>query len=119
MLPRCFTSSPTKASCSGVRRAIQPRLNFPSMTMPLWGHSSLVTISSAPVSGSWVMSGCIIAGASGRVHAERSTGHLSQRLEVGGINFTLAQLDELVDAEVENASLAKLNQVGRINLVFA
>src|SRR5215469_5685467 len=113
MLPRCLTSWPTKASCSGVRRAIQPRLNFPSMTMPLSGHSSLVTISSAPVSGSWVMSGCIIDGSSWRMGVKGSTGHLSQRLEVRGVNFTLAQFDDLLKVEIGESSLAQGFDVGR------
>src|SRR5215470_14838060 len=60
MFPRFFTSNSTKSSCSRVRRPIQPRLNCPSMTIPLWGLSSRVTINSLPLTGSCVISGCIL-----------------------------------------------------------
>src|SRR5215831_2174718 len=56
-LPRLRTSRPTKANCSGVRRPTHPRLKAPSITRPLWGASSRVTISSPPVTGSRVISG--------------------------------------------------------------
>src|SRR5260370_35004075 len=59
MLPRFLTSNSTKSSCSRVRRPIQPRLNCPSMTIPLWGDSSRVTINSLPLTGSLVISGYI------------------------------------------------------------
>src|SRR2546430_13557212 len=57
MFPRYFTSISTKSSCSRFRRPIHPRLNCPSITMPLSGHSSRVTISSPPLTGSLVISG--------------------------------------------------------------
>src|SRR5579883_2434242 len=59
MLPRFFTNSSTKSSCSRVRRPIHPRLYCPSITIPLCGHSSRVTINSFPLTGSRVISGYI------------------------------------------------------------
>src|SRR5215472_13217333 len=56
-LPRLRTSRPTNSSCSGVSRPTHPRLKAPSITRPLWGASSRVTISSPPVTGSRVISG--------------------------------------------------------------
>src|SRR5215467_12142488 len=56
-LPRLRTSRPTNANCSGVRRPTHPRLKAPSITRPLRGASSRVTISSPPVTGSRVISG--------------------------------------------------------------
>src|SRR5215468_6870356 len=56
-LPRLRTSRPTNSSCSVVRRPTHPRLKAPSITMPLWGASSRVTLSSPPVTGSRVISG--------------------------------------------------------------
>src|SRR5579875_258016 len=57
MLPRYFTSSSTKSSCSLLRRPIQPRLKRPSITTPLSGLSSRVTINSPPLTGSRVING--------------------------------------------------------------
>src|SRR5579883_216352 len=59
MLPRFLTSSSTKSNCSRLRRPIQPRLNCPSITIPLCGHSRRVTINSLPLTGSRVIIGCI------------------------------------------------------------
>src|SRR5579883_942494 len=59
MLPRYFTSSSTNSSCSRLRRPIQPRLKRPSITTPLSGHSSRVTINSPPLTGSRVINGYI------------------------------------------------------------
>src|SRR5579875_2613569 len=59
MLPRYLTISSTKSSCSRLRRPIQPRLKRPSITTPLAGHSSRVTISSSPLTGSRVINGYI------------------------------------------------------------
>src|SRR5579875_474877 len=59
MLPRYLTINSTKSSCSRLRRPIQPRLKRPSITTPLAGHSSRVTISSSPLTGSRVINGYI------------------------------------------------------------
>src|SRR5215469_12763610 len=61
MLPRFLTSNSTKSSCSRDRRPIQPKLNCPSITIPLWGDSSRVTINSFPLTGSLVIIGCMLS----------------------------------------------------------
>src|SRR5918998_1222760 len=113
-LPRLRSSSPANSSCSGVRRASQPRLKLPSITTPLAGHSSRVTISSPPLIGSRVISGC-----SGSPHLAIEQAQFAHLAHVLGLDAVQPHLGELVEREVAEAELAHLADVVGSHAVHA